>query len=160
MGRYTFARYANAEKNAIEAIWYNEDEENPVYNEIWIDVNLRDQKYRELLETFSVDEISTMTDQHAKEANAIFQEHVKKIAEDYNMIYNPEAENNHYAQSVDMIFEPQSGDVGEEFLFDLKLKIFEMDEVVNSDNEDLQAELREADSPLKALYIAGKFLFE
>ena len=158
MTRFTFARYANAEKNAITAVELNED--TGEYTEFWIDVNLRDKNYRRLLETFSVDEISTMTDQHAKEENAIFQEHVKKIAEDYGMIYNPDAENNHYAQSVDMIFEPQSGDVGEEFLFDLKLKIFEMEEVVNSDNEDLQTELREADSPLKALYIAGKFLFE
>ena len=41
-----------------------------------------------------------------------------------------------------------------------ELKIFELDAVTKSENDSLKKELREADSPLKALYIAGKFMFE
>jgi len=85
---------------------------------------------------------------------------VKEMALDYGLVYDPNAEQDASAHSVDHIFEPPEGDDGTDLLFNIKLKIFDMEQVVNSEDDDLKKELREADTPLKALYVAGKFLFE
>ena len=42
----------------------------------------------------------------------------------------------------------------------IKLKIFDLPEVVNSSNSELKSKLRQATTPLEALYVAGKFLYE
>ena len=161
-GKFTHARYVSSQKDFIEAIWmWNEveDGETP-YLQVQVPVDLENQNYVTLLDTFSVDEITTMTDQQAKEEAENFRAYVKEIAVDYGLLYDDNAEANRNGNSIDMIFNPPEGDEGADQLFDLKLKIFEMDEVANSTDDELQTELREAESPLKALYVAGKFLFE
>jgi hypothetical protein len=164
-GRWVHAKYVTTNKDVIEAVWehadrINEDGEKE-WEEVLIPVDLENDYYMHLLDTYSIDEINTMSDQYEKRQKALFTSFVKKVGEDFGLLYNPDAEQGAVNTSnIDMIFEPVSGNAGEDFLFDLKLKIFEMDEVSTSDNEALQTELREADSPLKALYIAGKFLYE
>ena len=161
-GKFTHARYVSSQKDFIEAIWmWNEveDGETP-YMQVAIEVDLEDPNYITLLDTFTTDEISTMTDQHAKEEAENFKVFVKEMALDYGLVYDPSAEQDASAHSVDHIFEPPEGDDGTDLLFNIKLKIFDMEQVVNSEDDDLKKELREADTPLKALYVAGKFLFE
>jgi len=161
-GKFTHARYVSSKKDIIEAIWmWNEveDGETP-YMQVAIEVDLEDPNYITLLDTFTTDEISTMTDQHAKEEAENFKVFVKEMALDYGLVYDPNAEQDASAHSVDHIFEPPEGDDGTDLLFNIKLKIFDMEQVVNSEDDDLKKELREADTPLKALYVAGKFLFE
>jgi len=161
-GKFTHARYVSSKKDIIEAIWmWNEveDGETP-YMQVAIEVDLEDPNYITLLDTFTTDEISTMTDQHAKEEAENFKVFVKEMALDYGLVYDPSAEQDASAHSVDHIFEPPEGDDGTDLLFNIKLKIFDMEQVVNSEDDDLKKELREADTPLKALYVAGKFLFE
>jgi hypothetical protein len=160
-GRFTHAVYVSSMKDIVEAIWMDEtaEEDEGRYHQVAIETNLQDPVYVKLLETFSVDEISTMTDQKNKEDEENFKQFVKELATDYGMLYNPDAEANQ-GVNIDAIFNPPEGDEGADMLFDLKLKIFDLEQVANSEDEELQSELREADSPLKALYIAGKFLFE
>jgi len=161
-GKFTHARYVSSKKDIIEAIWmWNEveDGETP-YMQVAIEVDLEDPNYITLLDTFTTDEISTMTDQHAKEEAENFKVFVKEMALDYGLVYDPNAEQDASAHSVDHIFEPPEGDDGTDLLFNIKLKIFDMEQVVNSEDDDLKKELRDADTPLKALYVAGKFLFE
>ena len=161
-GKFTHARYVSSKKDIIEAIWmWNEveDGETP-YMQVAVEVDLEDPNYITLLDTFTTDEISTMTDQHAKEEAENFKVFVKEMALDYGLVYDPNAEQDASAHSVDHIFEPPEGDDGTDLLFNIKLKIFDMEQVINSEDDDLKKELREADTPLKALYVAGKFLFE
>lgn len=157
-GRFTHARYVSSKKDVIEALWFNEQDSS--YHQIAVSTDLENAAYVKLLETFTTDEISTMTNQFAKEEAENFKLFVKNMAVDYGLLYDPNAANRESAQSIDHIFTPPEGDEGTDLLFNIKLKIFDMQQVIDSDNNDLKRQLREADTPLKALYIGGKFLFE
>lgn len=157
-GKFTHARYVSSKKDTIEAIWY--DETHSEYHQIAISTNLENAQYVKLLETFTTDEISTMTDQFTKEEAENFKSFVKNMAVDYGLLYDPNAANRESVASYEHIFNPPEGDEGTDLLFNIKLKIFDMQQVIDSDNNDLKRQLREADTPLKALYIGGKFLFE
>ena len=161
-GKFTHARFVSSKKDTIEAVWMESDiaEGESPYIQVAIPTDLENEMYVKLLENFTTDEISTMTDQYAKEESENFKLFVKNMAVDYGLVYDPETAERSTVHSVDHIFTPPEGDEGTDLLFNVKLKIFDMDEVVNSDNDDLKKELREADTPLKALYVAGKFLFE
>lgn len=157
-GKFTHARYVSSKKDTIEAIWLDETQHQ--YNQIAISTNLENPAYVKLLETFTTDEISTMTDQFTKEQAENFKLFVKEMATEYGLVYDPNAANRETVASYEQIFNPPEGDEGTDLLFNIKLKIFDLPQVVDSENTDLKRELREADTPLKALYIAGKFLFE
>lgn len=156
-GKFTHARFLSSNKNWIRAHWHNTDDDT--MEDVILETNLESADYKKLLEQYTTDEISTMTDQYAKEQNENFTVLVKKIAEDHGMIYDPNAAEGKDHLSIDHIFEPPEGDEGTDLLFNIKLKIFEMDEVTNSDNDDLKKALREATTPLQAFYIAGQFLY-
>jgi len=162
-GKFTHACYVNSKKDTIDAIWHDETatgEDQIAYHQISIPVDLENANYVKLLETFTTDEISTMTDQRTREESENFKQFIREMAEKEGLVYDPNAADRNEVQSVDHIFTPPEGDAGTDLLFNVKLKIFDMPEVVDSTNTELKRALREADTPLKALYIAGKFLFE
>lgn len=157
-GKFTHARYVNSKKQEVEAIWFDGES---TYTQEAVRCDLENKRYLELLDTFTTDEISTMTDQYAKEQSENFKLFVKSMASDYGLVYDPNASDpTEKVHGIDHIFEPPEGDEGTDLLFNIKLKIFDMPEVQNSKSKKLKAELREADTPLKALFIAGKFLFK
>jgi hypothetical protein len=84
-GKFTNAVFSSSKKNLIRAIWY--DEIKKTYQEISIKPDLNDNMYKKLLETFTTDEISTMTDQKHKNQTASFELVVKDIAKKYGLIY-------------------------------------------------------------------------
>ena len=161
-GKFTYARYVSSKKDFIEATWMRNDvpEGTSPYMQVSVRADLESENYVTLLNTFTTDEISNMTDQYSKLQAEDFKMFVKEMALSYGLVYDPNAEQDTKVHSVDHIFEPPTGDDGTDLLFNVKLKIFDLPEVIESDNEDLKKELREADTPLKALYVAGKFLFE
>lgn len=155
-GRFTFARFTASNQRWIEAVWMTAD---GTYEETLIEADLTNRDYKLLLEAFTVDEIKTMTDQFAKDEQAEFNDLVMRMAEDHGLVYDPNAADQKDRLNIDHIFEPPEGDDGTDLLFNIKLKIFELDEVTNSEDDDLKRALREADTPLKAFYIAGQFLY-
>lgn len=157
-GTFTNAVFANGQKNTILALW--KDNETLTTQEIVIKPNLENHIYCKLLEQFTVDEISTMTDQRNKINRNAFEQLVKKMAIDNGLLYNESAATEQNKITVDFIFTPMEGDAGSDLLFDIKLKIFDLPEVVNSSNSELKSKLRQATTPLEALYVAGKFLYE
>ena len=161
-GKFTWARYVSSRKDYIEATWMRNDvpEGTSPYMQVSVRADLENENYVTLLNTFTTDEISTMTDQYSKLQAEDFKTFVKEMALSYGLVYDPNAERDVKVHSVDHIFEPPAGDDGTDLLFNIKLKIFDLKEVIDSEDEDLKKELREADTPLKALYVAGKFLFE
>jgi hypothetical protein len=161
-GKFTWARYVSSRKDYIEATWMRNDvpEGTSPYMQVSVRADLENENYVTLLNTFTTDEISTMTDQYSKLQAEDFKTFVKEMALSYGLVYDPNAERDVKVHSIDHIFEPPAGDDGTDLLFNIKLKIFDLKEVIDSEDEDLKKELREADTPLKALYVAGKFLFE
>lgn len=157
-GKFTHARFLSSNKNWISAIWHNTDDNT--YEELIFETNLEDVDYKKLLEQFTTDEIATMTDQYAKEEAQNFEEYVKQLALSYGLLYDPNAQDGKDKFTVDHIFEPPAGDDGTDLLFNIKLKIFDLEEVTSSENAELKKALRETKTPLEAFYIAGKFLYE
>lgn len=161
-GEFTHAAFFDADKQLIRAIYHEFEDDNgdEVFHEIMINVDLEDPVYQKLLETFNLQQIKKMTDEEWDVQKHNFMELVKEVALDTGLIYDPENVDAENRLKVDHIFELPEGEVGEEFLFDLKLRVFDMDEVMNSEDADLKKKLREAKTPLESLYIAGKFLYE
>jgi hypothetical protein len=157
-GQFIEARFLSSRKDLIEAIWHDTD--NDRYNKIIIPSDLEHPDYQKLMDQFTTDEIATMTDQYSKKVQEDFNENVKQIALDYGLIYDPDAADQKDRLVLDNIFEPKDDDASTDLLFNIKLKIFELEEVLNSDDAVLKKELREATTPIQAFYIAGKFLYE
>jgi hypothetical protein len=157
-GKFINAVFASSKKDLILAIWY--DELSKQHHEIAITTDLHNKMYVKLLETFTTDEISTMTDQKRKHAAKSWELIVKDVAKKYGLIYDPTATNPQDKLVIDHLFNPPAGEAGMELLFNTKLKIFDLPEVTQSTNTELKKKLREAKTPLESLYIAGKFLYE
>jgi len=157
-GKFINAVFASSKKKLILAIW--QDNETKQQHEIAIETDLNSNMYKKLLETFTTDEISTMTDQKRKHAAKSWELIVKDIAEKYGLIYDPSATSPRDKLVIDHLFNPPEGEAGMELLFNTKLKIFDLPEVTQSSNTELKKKLREAKTPLESLYIAGKFLYE
>jgi hypothetical protein len=157
-GKFINALFASSKKKLILAIW--QDNETKQQHEIAIETDLNNKMYVKLLETFTTDEISTMTDQKRKHAAKSWELVVKDIAVKYGLIYDPSSTNPQDKLVIDHLFNPPEGETGMELLFNTKLKIFDLPEVTQSSNTELKKKLREAKTPLESLYIAGKFLYE
>jgi hypothetical protein len=157
-GKFINAVFASSKKKLILAIW--QDNETKQQHEVAIETDLNNKMYVRLLETFTTDEISIMTDQKRKHAAKSWELIVKDIAEKYSLIYDPSATNPQDKLVIDHLFNPPEGEAGMELLFNTKLKIFDLPEVTQSTNTELKKKLREAKTPLESLYIAGKFLYE
>jgi hypothetical protein len=157
-GKFINALFASSKKKLILAIW--QDNETKQQHEIAIETDLNNKMYVKLLETFTTDEISTMTDQKRKHAAKSWELVVKDIALKYGLIYDPSSTNPQDKLVIDHLFNPPEGEAGMELLFNTKLKIFDLPEVTQSSNTELKKKLREAKTPLESLYIAGKFLYE
>jgi hypothetical protein len=157
-GKFINALFASSKKKLILAIW--QDNETKQQHEIAIETDLNNKMYVKLLETFTTDEISTMTDQKRKHAAKSWELVVKDIALKYGLIYDPSSTNPQDKLVIDHLFNPPEGEAGMELLFNTKLKIFDLPEVTQSSNTELKKKLSEARTPLESLYIAGKFLNE
>lgn len=157
-GKFTYARFVNTQKRIIEATLLREDTNQ--LEIVLIDSNLENPNYLKLIETFTVDEISTMTNQYNKQQSEAFNQIVLKMCLDKGLVYDPQAADQKERLIIGHIFNPPEGDIGADLLFDIKLKIFDLPQVVESTNAELKASLRKATTPLEALYIAGKFLYE
>lgn len=157
-GKFIHAVFANNKKNLILADW--QDNATKKQHEIAVETNLDNKIYVKLLETFSTDEISAMTNQKQKHASIAWESIVKDVAIKCGLIYDPTSTNPQDKLTVDHLFNPPAGDVGSDLLFNIKLKIFDLPQVMQSNNAELKKKLREAKTPLESLYIAGKFLYE
>lgn len=155
-GKFIEAIFANNTKNAIITIW--QDDSTGTNQEIVIEVNLQDRLYQKLLDQYTIDEINTMTDQKRKVEREAFLLMVKHIALNEGLLYDPEVKKD--SLDLDMIFNPTVSDEATDLLFNIKLKIFDMEQVLKSSNTELKKQLRQAKTPLESMYIAGKFLFE
>jgi hypothetical protein len=76
-----------------------------------------------------------------------------------NLVYDPSTWSPNTKLSIDNIFDLPEGDVGSDFLFELKLRVFDMPKIAASSDQAVKVAIREAESPLEVFYHAGKILF-
>jgi hypothetical protein len=157
-GKFISAVFVNSRKKDILAVW--QDDATLTTSDVVVEVNLEDMSYRLLVETFTIDEITQMTTEKHNRESLVFAAFVKKMALDTGLVYDPAAANKQGQLDLTNIFDLPGGDVGIDLLFNIKLKIFDLQQVTDSSNTALKKQLREAKTPLEAFYICGKFLFE
>jgi hypothetical protein len=157
-GKFTHAVFANDKKDLIRALW--QDEATKQHYEYTMEIDLNNEIYQKLLETFTTSEISSMTEQQHKRSQAMYETFLKNVGVKYGLLYNPSALHPKEAFNIDHLFDLPNSNDGNDFLFNIKIKIFDLPQVANSNNKDLKKKLRESKTPIEALYIAGKFLYE
>jgi len=158
-GQFTHAVFANSNKDLIRTLW--RDNETKQYHEITIETDLNNPMYQKLLETYSPNEISVMTDQQHKRSAMMYETMLKDLGTKYGLLYDPTVLKPQQDKlNIDDLFNLPEGTDGNDLLFNIKIKIFDMPAVSGSDNKELKKKLRESKTPLEALYIAGKFLYE
>jgi hypothetical protein len=83
-----------------------------------------------------------------------------EAAKQQGLIYDPGTYQPNSKLSIDAIFDLPEGSTGQDFLFELKLRVFDLRPVADSDNSEYKKKIRDATSPIEVLYWAGKFLYE
>ena len=156
-GKFIEAVFSNNNKDTIRAEFKHED---GTIEEVLIDVDLNNEIYKKLLEQFSIDQISTFTANKNQRDKENFENFVLQMCQDRGLVYDPNGADEKSKLVIDNLFTLPEGDVGTDLLFNIKMKCFELPEVVASENTELKKELRKATTPLQAFYIAGKFLYE
>lgn len=154
-GKFIEAYFMNESKDFIETVFKHND---GTLENILVEVNLNDELYKKLIDTFSIDKISDATDKRLAEQLDAFKSWVKHIAERDGLIYDPNGKDNKI--KVDDLFVEPTDDVSTDILFNVKMKCFELPQVVDSTNNELKQQLRKSKTVMEAFYITGKFLYE
>ena len=129
----------------------------------YVVVDETDDQFKDLLKEVSYEELERRTLENIEgvrqECRIAFDNYAKENGL-YNYAENPIRETEIVKSNVDeMIFEFDESDKSKkEDLFKLKLKIFERDEVKDSDDRATKAEIRKAKTPLEVLVAYKKIL--
>lgn len=117
-------------------------------------------EWRDLLSRVSVDEIEEMTKDHRKLLIQNEQEALIAAAKEQGLVYEAGQRTPNSISSLDYIFNLPDTEIGTDFLFELKLRVFDMEQVMQSDNKEWKKKIRDSSSPIEVMYWAGKFLYE
>ena len=152
------AYFANNERTVAKAI-YVDDEGNEV--PFVMSAEKGNPQWEKTLEKLSIDEIHENTYAQMKIMEDNYKSQVIAIAKERGMIYDIDQLNSdlHKAIATELFkeFDPQRD---KEKLFGLKLQLFEFDKIRNSDNKDLKAQLRKAETMIDAVYVAIQIVKE
>lgn len=157
---------------------------NKVVNAIWLDssksvvqVTLEDPKskvrfvevipasedeqdWRDLLSKMTPDQIEASTKEFAQAVRQEEERVLVAYAKEQGLIYDPSKYTPNTKLNINFIFDLPENQAGTDFLFELKLRVFDLEQVAGSDNQELKKKIRNAESPIEVLYLAGKFLYE
>jgi hypothetical protein len=156
-GNFINAVFTNSKKNTIEATFKHEDE---TFESVVIEVDLNNEVYKKLLETFTIDQITQFTNAKINHDKINFSEFVLSMCKDRGLVYDANGADEKSKLVIDNLFAVPEGDTGTDLLFNIKMKCFELPEVTASTDTELKKKLRKATTPIEAFYITGKFLYE
>lgn len=156
-GKFIEAVFTNSKKDTIESLFQFDD---GTVEAIILPVDLNNDLYKKLLDQYTIDQITAFTNNRIQRQKENFTEFVMKMCADRGLVYDPNGADEKSKLVIDNLFTLPEGDVGTDLLFNIKMKCFELPEVVASENTELKKELRKATTPLEAFYITGKFLYE
>lgn len=152
------AVWSEDKKNVI--VTYNEDPTG-VRNlfEMIIPAEATSPEFQQLLKKFSIDQINVMSNQRNNQELANLKALVVEYAHATGLVYDPTADEPNTRLDIEAIFDLPDSTKGQDFLFELKLRAFDVPEISNADQE-LKVAIREADTPIKVMYLVGKKLYE
>ena len=144
------AYFVDNERQNIEIQATSEDQKKVYTYVIPFDEN-RDE-YKALSKFMSLDQLHESTYQKAKNERRLFEEQVIRIAQKDGLIMDSEKiDTKFYPTLVTSLFEDQDN---ADHVFALKLALFELDAIKNSENEEAKKELRKSKDKLDILSAA------
>jgi hypothetical protein len=144
------AYFIDNERQNIEIQATSEDQKKVYTYVIPFDEN-RDE-YKALSKFMSLDQLHESTYQKAKNERRLFEEQVIRIAQKDGLIMDSEKiDTKFYPTLVTSLFEDQDN---ADHVFALKLALFELDAIKNSENEEAKKELRKSKDKLDILSAA------
>lgn len=144
------AYFVDNERQNIEIQATSEDQKKVYTYVIPFDEN-RDE-YKALSKFMSLDQLHESTYQKAKNERRLFEEQVIRIAQKDGLIMDSEKiDTKFYPTLVTSLFEEQDN---ADHVFALKLALFELDAIKNSENEEAKKELRKSKDKLNILSAA------
>lgn len=144
------AYFVDNERQNIEIQATSEDQKKVYTYVIPFDEN-RDE-YKALSKFMSLDQLHESTYQKAKNERKLFEEQVIRIAQKDGLIMDSEKiDTKFYPTLVTSLFEEQDN---ADHVFALKLALFELDAIKNSENEEAKKELRKSKDKLNILSAA------
>jgi len=147
------AYFIDSDRKNIEILTTTEDKKSVINTIIPFD-----EKYPSfiaLTKYISIDELHENTYNKKKKEKEIFEQKVIEIAKrDGLLVDNNTIDSNFFPALVKTIFEEPNTD----HLFALKLALFELEKIRNSDNEELKKQLRQSKSNTEALQAAFELI--
>jgi len=158
--RFIDAYFTNNERTVVSILWEN-DKKEVVEETVMAQAN--EAGWENLLNQpeVTIDKLHERTVNRNREQRAIFEEQVLEIAKRDGLIYDGDIVNTDlYKMFVKAIFNTELTEKEvKEQLFMFKLALFELDKIKESDNREMKAALRKAETLPVALKI-GCELFE
>jgi len=153
--RFIDAYFTNNERTVVSILWEN-DKKEVVEETVLAEAN--EAGWENLLNQpeVTIDKLHERTVNRNREQRAIFEEQVLAIAKRDGLIYDGDIVNTDlYKMFVKTIFNTELTEKEvKEQLFMFKLALFELDKIKESDNREMKAALRKAETLPAALKIA------
>jgi NADH dehydrogenase/NADH:ubiquinone oxidoreductase subunit G len=149
---FVTARFTDQDKNFIQTTWQEKKQKSKLHD-YGIELNPEHPHYIQLLDLISLDEIHENTVNHFRKERESFEKAVYEIAKKDGLIAEAltEQSKNKYEALAKSVFVEYNEEEDKEDLFNLKLALFELDQVRKSDNRELKAKLRKAPSFVHAI---------
>lgn len=148
------AYFIDNERQTIEVQTKTEDKKS-IFTTI-IPFDLNNLQYQTLNKVMSLDELHEATYNHHKKESEAFKQEVMRIAKEDGMIIDKETNNaEFFPKLVKGIFENEDD---EDHLFALKLALFEVDKIRDSENAELKSNIRKSKTKAEVLLNALKII--
>jgi len=154
------AHFSNNERTVVELHWqYNDDEKQETQIRVeYCEADESDEVYKWLLTQMSIDDLHEATVLHIREQDAIYREAVIEIAKSDGLLHNQKDGMVNTAELITDILFNFNEDEQKELLFQIKLKVFEMEEVKNTKKTAAKAKIRKAKNVLEVVKEVSKLI--
>ena len=107
---------------------------------------------------YTVDQVNQFTSTKIEAENEAFKLYAVESGKSLGYLYDPDVANPNNRLILENIFTKPEGQKGDDLLFEVKLRVFDIQQVIDSTDENLKTRLRETENIMEALWIAGQFL--
>ena len=153
--KFIKAMFANNERTNIELYWQNKENDNEIRIE-YCEANESDEVYNWLLTQMTIDDLHEATALHIREQDAIYREAVIEIAKADGLMFDERFVDT-AKLFTDVLFNFDE-DKQKELLFQIKLRVFEMEAVKNTKKPEIKAKIRKAKTVLEVVNEVSKLI--
>ena len=147
------ASFIDNERQNIEILTKSEDGKTVIPTVIPYDEN--NDMFKELMTIKTIDQLHEDTHNKKKEEGRLFKEEMLRIAKQDGIIGIELNKDEYFAEIVNLITKDQEN---EDHLFALKLALFEVEEIRDSENIELKKNIRQSKSKAEILLNALKII--